>query len=230
MPAKSNTHLAKSVCRMCMSCCGVDAHVEDGRLVKVSAMKEHPVHRLCVKATAIPDWLYSPRRAIHPLKKVNGEWQQTSWDDALGIIAEKLGDIKAEYGAKSLVVHLGEPLVGSVVPRLAVRFCSLFGTPNYTSGASLCFAAKGIGHGLTVNRRMFRRLGAQPRTVQDRRAGRRPRRPEAGGEANRGRPQGDIAGQESRPSHPDKARNRLRPGAELNAGHHRRGAIRQGLC
>lgn len=111
MPAKSNTHLAKSVCRMCMSCCGVDAHVEDGRLVKVSAMKEHPVHRLCVKATAIPDWIYSSRRAIHPLKKVNGEWQEISWDDALGIIAEKLSDIKAEYGAKSLVVHLGEPLV-----------------------------------------------------------------------------------------------------------------------
>ena len=155
MPAKSKSSLAKGVCRMCQSSCGIDAHVENGKLVRVSAMKEHPVHRLCVKATAIPDWLYSSRRAIHPLKKVNGEWQETSWDDALGIIAEKLGDIKADYGAKSLVVHLGEPLVGTAVPRLAVRFCSLFGTPNYTSGASLCFAAKGIGHGLSVNRRMF---------------------------------------------------------------------------
>ncbi|MCX6011060.1 MAG: molybdopterin-dependent oxidoreductase [Chloroflexi bacterium] len=155
MPAKSNASIAKSVCRMCLSSCGIDAHVENGKLVRVSAMKEHPIHRLCVKATVIPDWLYSSRRAIHPLKKVNGEWQETSWDDALGIIAEKLGDIKADYGAKSLVVHLGEPLVGTAVPRLAVRFCSLFGTPNYTSGASLCFAARGIGHGLSVNRRMF---------------------------------------------------------------------------
>jgi len=155
VPAKTKTSLAKSVCRMCLSACGIDAQVEDGKLVKVSAMKEHPIHRLCVKAPAIPDWLYSPRRAVHPLKKVDGEWQPTSWDDALGIIAQKLGDVKAEYGAKSLVVHLGEPLVGSAVPRLAVRFCSLFGTPNYTSGASLCFAAKGIGHGLSIARRMF---------------------------------------------------------------------------
>ncbi len=155
MPAKSNASIAKSICRMCLSSCGIDAHIEDGRLVKVSAMKEHPIHRLCVKAPAIPDWIYSPRRITHPLKKVNGQWQQTSWDDALGVIAAKLGDIKAEYGAKSLVVHLGEPLVGTEVPRLAVRFCSLFGTPNYTSGASLCFAAKGIGHGLSIARRMF---------------------------------------------------------------------------
>ncbi len=155
MPLKSKTTLAKSVCRLCLSSCGINAHVENGKLVRVSAMKEHPVHRLCVKALAIPDWLYSPRRATHPLKKVNGEWQQTSWDDALGIIAQKLGKIKADYGAKSLVVHLGEPLVGSAVPRLAVRFCSLFGTPNYTSGASLCFIAKAIGHGLSIARRMF---------------------------------------------------------------------------
>jgi anaerobic selenocysteine-containing dehydrogenase len=155
VPARSSAHVAKSICRMCLSSCGIDAHLENGRLVRVSAMKEHPVHRLCVKATAIPDWLYSPRRIVHPLKKLNGKWQQTSWDDALGIIAERLGEIKAEHGAKSLVVHLGEPLVGSAVPRLAVSFCSLFGTPNYTSGASLCFAARGIGHGLSIARRMF---------------------------------------------------------------------------
>ncbi|HUT97049.1 MAG TPA: molybdopterin-dependent oxidoreductase, partial [Dehalococcoidales bacterium] len=128
MPSKSNTSVANSVCRLCQSCCGIKAHVENGKLIRVGAMKEHPIHRLCVKATAIPDWIYSPRRVIHPLKKVNGEWQETSWDDALGIIAEKLGELKAEYGAKSLVVHLGEPLVGTEVPRIASRFCSLFGT------------------------------------------------------------------------------------------------------
>jgi anaerobic selenocysteine-containing dehydrogenase len=155
VPAKTSAHLAKSICRMCLSSCGIDAHLENGRLVRVSAMKEHPIHRLCVKATAIPDWLYSPRRAVHPLKKINGKWQPTSWEDALGAIAEKLDKIKAEYGAKALVVHLGEPLVGTAPPRLAISFCSLFGTPNYTSGASLCFAAKGIGHGLSLARRMF---------------------------------------------------------------------------
>lgn len=155
MPAKSNTSLAKSICRMCLNCCGIDVQVDNGKLVKVSAMKEHPIHRLCVKAPAIPDWLYSPHRVTHPLKKVDGVWQETSWDDALGIIADRLGELKANHGAKALVVHLGEPLVGTEVPRLAIRFCSLYGTPNYTSGSSLCFAAKGIGHGLSISRRMF---------------------------------------------------------------------------
>jgi len=155
VPARKNSRVVKGVCRLCLSCCGIDAHVEGGRLVKVSAMKEHPVNKLCVKARAIPDWIYSPKRLTHPLRKVKGAWQEVSWEEALDVIADKLSAIKERYGAKALVVHLGEPLVGSEVPRIAIRFCSLYGTPNYTSGSSLCFAAKGIGHGLSISRRMF---------------------------------------------------------------------------
>jgi anaerobic selenocysteine-containing dehydrogenase len=155
VPPRSSARVFKGICRLCQSACGLDVHVEDGKLAKIRPMKEHPIHRLCVKSSAIADWIYSPKRITKPLKKINGQWQETSWDDALGTVAESLSEIRAEYGAKSLVVHLGEPLVGTEVPRLAVRFCSLFGTPNYTSGASLCFIAKAIGHGLSVHRRMF---------------------------------------------------------------------------
>jgi anaerobic selenocysteine-containing dehydrogenase len=185
VPAKkTNTRSVKSICRLCQSACGINVHTEKGRLVKVAAMKEHPVHCLCVKAAAIPDWLYSPKRITQPLKKVNGEWQQTSWDDALGIVAERLGKIKAEYGTKSLVVHLGEPLVGTEVPRLAIRFCSLFGTPNYTSGASLCFIAKAMGHGLAFARRMFPLAPSYAKTKCAVVWGRNPSQSKIGEEAN----------------------------------------------
>ena len=155
MPPQNNPRVIKSICRMCSSCCGIDAHVEEGRLVKVTPMKEHPVNRLCVKSQAIPDLLYSPQRITHPMRKVNGAWQQTSWDEALDVITGKLAGIKENYGAKALVVHLGEPMVGTAATGMAARFCSLYGTPNYTSGASLCFAAKGIGHGLSISRHLL---------------------------------------------------------------------------
>ncbi len=155
MTRRNNTKIVKSLCHMCLSCCGIDAYVEKGRLVKVTPMKEHPVNRLCVKAQAIPDLLYSPERITHPMKKVNGTWHEISWDEAFDIIGDKLAGIKGNYGAKALAVHLGEPLISTEVPRVAARFCSLYGTPNYTSGASLCFAARGIGHGLTLGKRML---------------------------------------------------------------------------
>jgi len=164
MPPKNNPRVVKSICRMCMGFCGIDAHVVNGKLVKATPMKEHPVNRLCVKATAMADWLYSPERITRPMKKVNGAWCEISWDEALGIVTEKLASIKERYGARAMVVHIGQPLTGTEVPRVAVRFCSLYGTPNYTSGASLCFAARGLGHGLTLSRRMLPLSPSYPET------------------------------------------------------------------
>lgn len=155
MSRKSNTRVVKTYCRICLSCCGIDAHVEDGRLVKVTPMKEHPVNKLCVKAQAIPDLIYSPQRITHPMRKVDGEWRKISWEEAFAFITERLNQIREDYGAKALVVHQGEPIIATEAIGMAQRFCSLFGTPNYTSGGSLCFAAKGIGYGLSFSRHMF---------------------------------------------------------------------------
>jgi len=154
MPKKNNSKVVKTICRVCLSFCGIDAHVENGRLVKVSPMKEHRVNRLCVKAQAIPDLIYSPQRITHPMRKVNGAWQEISWDEAFNIIADKLAKIRDDYGARAMVVHLGEPMVATEVQRIASGFCKLYGTPNYTSGGSLCFVAREIGHGLSINSRV----------------------------------------------------------------------------
>ena len=155
MSPKNDTRVAKSICLMCHTCCGLDAHVEDGRLVKVTPMKEHPVNKLCVKSQGMVDWLYSAERITQPLKQTNGTWQEISWDEALDTIATRLGSIKENYGARALVTHTGEPLIATQAGRLASRFCSLYGTPNFTTGASLCFAARGLGHGLTLSKQMF---------------------------------------------------------------------------
>lgn len=133
----------------------MDAHVRDGRLVKVTGMKEHPLNKLCVKGRQTPQWLYSEERITSPLRKVDGTWQKISLDEAFEIIAEKLASIREDYVAKSLVTHLGFVSIGTHQGRVASRFCSLYGTPNFTSAASLCFAARGLGHGLTVSNRML---------------------------------------------------------------------------
>lgn len=133
----------------------MDAHVKDGRLVRVAGMKQHPLNKLCVKGRQTVEWLYSEERITSPLRRVNGTWQEISLDEAFDIIAEKLIDIKEDYGARSMVTHLGFILVGTHSGRVASRFCSLYGTPNFATAASLCFAARGLGHGITVNKRML---------------------------------------------------------------------------
>ena len=154
MPGDSGSRIVKSACFMCHICCGIDALVEDGRLVGVTAMKEHPFNQLCVKADGMAEWFYSRERVLSPLRKVDGTWQEVSWDEALDFIADRLAGIREKYGARALVIHLGEPLINTQAGRVAARFCSLFGTPNHTTGASVCFAARGIGHGLSYSNQM----------------------------------------------------------------------------
>lgn len=154
MSSTDDVEIVKTICPMCLKSCGIDAHVKNGKLVKVTPMKEHPFNVLCVKSRALADWVYSRHRVTQPLRNTGSGWKEISWDEAFDHIADRLEYVRAHYGAKSFVAHLGNPFIGNQVPMVAKRFCSLYGTPNYTSGASLCFAAKGIGHGLSLGKRM----------------------------------------------------------------------------
>jgi len=155
MVTKSETKIVKSICTMCLTCCGIEAYVRDGKLVRVSGMKEHPLNKLCVKAKGIKELLYSKERITEPLKNTDGVWERISWDEAFDIIGHRLEKARETYGAKTLVVHLGNPFIGTHIGRVASRFCSLYGTPNYTSSASLGYVAKAIGHGLSLSNRML---------------------------------------------------------------------------
>ncbi len=122
-----------SLCGPGMSC-GLNCYVKDGRLLRVEGMKESPVNRgkLCAKAHASVQWLYSPQRLKYPLKRVGakgeGKFQKISWDEAIGIIADKLSEQKKKYGPESLAVL--SPQHRSY-KEYFLRFLTVHGSPNY---------------------------------------------------------------------------------------------------
>jgi anaerobic selenocysteine-containing dehydrogenase len=75
--------VVETVCNMCELRCGINVYVDNGKIVKVEGMPEHPLNTLCVKAQAIPELVYSSERLTSPLKKVDGEFKEISWDEAL---------------------------------------------------------------------------------------------------------------------------------------------------
>lgn len=141
--------VVKTVCNLCVARCGIDVYVENGKIVNVAGMQESPFNMLCIKAQGIPELAHSDDRLMNPLRKVKGTFKKVSWDEALDLVSEKLVELKEKYGARSLLVHLGVPFVYSQTEYMARRFCDLYGSPNYTSGASFCFLARVIGHSLT---------------------------------------------------------------------------------
>jgi anaerobic selenocysteine-containing dehydrogenase len=144
--------IIKTICNLCNNFCGLDVHVEDGRIVRVRGMAEHPLHKPCVKPQGLVGLVYSKERITSPLRRVNNDWQEISWDEALDIICQRLDRIREEDGAKALAVYTGNPFIdGHVAAGLAARFCSLYGTPNFASCGSICHWAHVIGHSLTLN-------------------------------------------------------------------------------
>jgi anaerobic selenocysteine-containing dehydrogenase len=142
----------KTDCILCIWGCGINAYVEDGRLVKVEGMAEHPLNEgvLCPKGRNLVDYVYSPDRLKYPMKKAKGGWQRISWDEALDEIAHKLKKVKDEYGAHSLAIFCGSVGVEhNELSTFARRFGGAYGTPNLFSVNSICFVCRVLAHRLT---------------------------------------------------------------------------------
>ena len=83
-----------STCTECSTGCGLHVRTREGRAVKLEGNPEHPVNqgKLCSRGQAGLQGLYNPGRIKGPMARgPNGEFQNITWDDAVGRLAEKLG-------------------------------------------------------------------------------------------------------------------------------------------
>jgi len=151
----------KTDCGLCINCCGVNAYVEDGKLVKVEGMPEHWLNEgdLCPKGARLVEYVYSPSRIKYPLKKVDGRFQRLSWDQALDEIGAKLQDLKEKYGAHTLATWTGS--VGVEHFEMAAfnqRFRGAFGTPNFFNPEGICFRSRILARQITFGRYLVEEL------------------------------------------------------------------------
>lgn len=145
----------KTDCGLCINCCGINAYVEDGKLVKVEGMEEHWLNKgaLCPKGERLTEYLYSPNRLKHPVKKVEGRFQKISWDQAFDEIAAKLTQLQEKYGARTLATWTGS--VGVEHFEMAAfnqRFRGAFGTPNFFNAEGICFRSRILARQITFGR------------------------------------------------------------------------------
>jgi len=132
----------RTFCRLCQGRCGLLVTVREGRVTKVEGDPETPVSQghICPKGVALPQILSHPDRLRYPQKRVgergSGEWVRISWDEALTTMANRLNELKAEFGPECLVLWLGSPK--GLELAFANRFASAFGTPNVTNPGNVC--------------------------------------------------------------------------------------------
>jgi anaerobic selenocysteine-containing dehydrogenase len=114
------------------------AEVKKGRITGMRGNPDHGYTRgyLCRKGYKYPDRVYSDKRILYPLRKVNARWKRISWDEALDVIADKIRFFKESYGDGS-IMHYQRSASWGATKHLVKRFFNLLGNVTMQSG-SLC--------------------------------------------------------------------------------------------
>lgn len=90
----------KSTCGYCGVGCTLYLNVKGNQLIKVTSKTGSVPNdgNLCVKGRYGYDFVHHKDRLKNPLIKRNGRFEEATWDEALGLVAQKLKEIKAKYG------------------------------------------------------------------------------------------------------------------------------------
>ncbi|MEZ4524238.1 MAG: molybdopterin-dependent oxidoreductase, partial [Thermomicrobiales bacterium] len=104
----------------CPDTCAVITEVRDGKAISFTGDPDHPFTQgwLCAKVRPYLDRVYHPDRLLHPLRRVGpkggDEWEQISWDEAIGEIASRWKSIIADYGPAAILPYSYSGTLGLV--------------------------------------------------------------------------------------------------------------------
>lgn len=93
----------------CPDACSLTVQVEDGRVVKLDGTARNPYTAgfICSKVRRFPELLYGEDRLLYPGvrrgPKGAGEFERVSWDEALGLVAERFTEARARFGGEAIL-------------------------------------------------------------------------------------------------------------------------------
>jgi formate dehydrogenase major subunit len=100
---ESRIRRTKTVCTYCGVGCSFDIWTKDRHILKVEPA-EGPANGIstCVKGKFAWDFVNSGDRLTTPLIREGDAFREASWDEALGLVARRLAEIKAKNGPDSI--------------------------------------------------------------------------------------------------------------------------------
>ena len=122
----------QTVCGLCEGGCGVTVRLVDGIPVGLRGNPNHPLNRggLCPVGQAGLEVLYSTDRIRSPRRRrEGGGFEDSSWDEALGEIADRLTSLIEAGEGSRIALMTEEP--GRLFYDLAARFSRSLGSSNF---------------------------------------------------------------------------------------------------
>lgn len=131
VPPDGKISYDQSICNLCPGACGISVRKIDNRPVKIEGLDRYPVNDggVCMHGIAGLQYLYDPSRVKTPLKKINGRFVPVSWEEALSMVADRLGTLRNDQQPEALACITGSDQ-GSVAG-LFNHFMTAFGSSNF---------------------------------------------------------------------------------------------------
>ena len=125
----------------CFDCCKFNIYVENNEILKIVGDKNHPFTKgfVCQKGLAHLDRLHHKDRIYNPMLKVNGEWKEISFQEALSILTEKLSYYRDKYSSKS-ILYYEQYGNGALLKSIGDLFFNFFGGVSKSKGGP-CWSA-----------------------------------------------------------------------------------------
>lgn len=114
----------KTICRICEAQCGLIVKTENEQIIDIQPNAAHVASEgyACIKGLKMGDFAHSPDRLQTPLKKVNGQFEKISWNQALQEIGQKLRSIHDDHGGEAIAAYMGNPIGFSLWPTMVMTY------------------------------------------------------------------------------------------------------------
>jgi formate dehydrogenase major subunit len=148
---ESRIRRTKTVCTYCGVGCSFDVWTKDRQILKVEP-REGPTNGIstCIKGKFGWDFVNSSDRLTKPLIREGGKFRETSWDEALGLVARRLAEIKARSGPDALAFISSSKCTNEESYLMQKLARAVIGTNNMDNCSRYCQAPATMGLFRTV--------------------------------------------------------------------------------
>jgi len=132
----------KTGCVLCAQNCGLEALVEDNRMVKVRPDKDNPRSEgyACRKGLNVLYHQYPEGRLTEPLKRVGDRFEPIPWAQAIDEIAAKMRELVDQYGPRCLAYMGGSAQGGHFEAAFGLALLRSMGSRYFYSSAGQEFS------------------------------------------------------------------------------------------
>src|SRR5258705_3959250 len=148
---ESRIRHTKTVCTYCGVGCSFDVWTKDRHILKVEP-REGPANGIstCIKGKFGWDFVNSSERLTKPLICEGSKFREANWDEALGLVARRLAEIKATSGPDSLAFISSSKCTNEESYLMQKLARAVIGTNNMDNCSRYCQAPATMGLFRTV--------------------------------------------------------------------------------